>query len=66
MPFWSITSLYLAALARIKLGRGLQDAKQRDMELGPAVGYLRHFEPNYKIAGIFNYQCIFRRDANVM
>ena len=54
LPFGSITLLYLAALACIKLGHGLQDAKQWDEEIGPALDYLRDFEPKYRLAGMLS------------
>jgi hypothetical protein len=52
LPFWSIASMYIAGLVRIKLSCGFPDKKQGEVELSPARAYLQHFESRYQIAGM--------------
>jgi len=52
LPPWSMASLYIAGLVRIKLNSGFPDQKQGELELSPARAYLQHFESRYQIAGM--------------
>jgi hypothetical protein len=51
-PIWSIGSMYIAGLVRIKLSGGFADKKQGQLEFSPARVYLQHFESMYQIAGM--------------
>ncbi len=48
MPFWTVTCLYITALARIKLGG---NGSRLVEEIGAARDYLRHFKSRWRIAG---------------
>jgi hypothetical protein len=52
VPIWSVASMYIAGLVRIKLSSGFTDKNKRELELGPARAYLQHFESRYQIAGM--------------
>jgi hypothetical protein len=56
MPCWTLTSLHIAAMVRIRLSSGDQDRTHLVEEVQPARVYLQHFERRWKIAGRQHFQ----------
>lgn len=62
LPIWSIASMYIAGLVRIKLSRGFPDRKQGESELSPARTYMQHFESRYQLAGMLLFILIISKN----